>query len=94
MVPVTNRVTDVGGMAIGLNDSRQHIDSCENFQRSIYCGPSNPTSHRTHVGNELLGGKGLAIAQHSFHDSYAGPGQAIAMVHQQVFDVLLGERCR
>ncbi len=87
MVPVPQRITDVGGVSIRLDQPGQHIERSEDLKRPVDSGPSDrPAIARSNVGHELFGGERVRVPEDGIDDGCARQGQAVSVLNEDGFD--------
>jgi hypothetical protein len=83
MMPMTGLTDDVRRMTAGLQQSCQHIDRSQNFERPIDCGSSN----LWHLGDKLLCGKWALAAEHGRYNPTAWRRHPVAMFEEERVDI-------
>jgi hypothetical protein len=83
MVAMSRLADDVRGMAAGLQESRQHIDRSEDFERSINGGSAN----ERHLRDKLLSGERSLAPEDRTDDPAAGRGHPVTVFKQDRIDV-------
>jgi hypothetical protein len=83
MVAMAGLANDIRGMAAWLQQSRQHIDRSEDFERAI----NGRSPNVGHLRDELLGGERSLASQDRIDDPAAWRGHPIAVFKQDGVDV-------
>lgn len=87
VVPMPQRVADVGGMPIRLDQPGKDIERGEDLEGAIDRGaPDRSAVARTHIRNQLLGGERVSVAEDRLDDGSPRLGQAIPMLNEDGFD--------
>jgi hypothetical protein len=84
VVPVSRLPDHVGGVTAGLEQARQEIDGRQDLQRPIDSG----TPDRGEFLDQLLGGKGAAVAEDSLNNLAPWIGQPVSVVVEDPHDVI------
>jgi hypothetical protein len=83
MVAMTRLADDVGGMAAWLQESGQHIDQGEDFERAINGGSPD----ERHLRDKLLGGERSVASEDRTDDPAAGRSHPVAVFKQDAIDI-------
>ena len=84
VVPVPRRTPNVRGVAILLDQARQHINGRQDFERAVNCGAPDRLLAGRKLAHQLLGGERPAVTENRFHDRSSRLRQPVAVLDEDV----------
>ena len=94
VVAVAGETDDVGGMAIGLEETGEDVDGGEDLEGAVDGGTTRLWVAALEVGDDLLGGEGSRPSEDGLEDGAPRTGDAVAVLGEEGNDSGRGGRRR